>query len=84
MRSQLPTVLRDVPVGTTIGGTSAIQHDAEQQIAGSIWKLIVVLLAISYVVLLISLKSLVIPIKAIVMNLLSVGAGLGVLVAVFQ
>ncbi len=84
MRRQLPTVLREVAVSATVGGTSAIQHDAEQQIASSIWKLIVVLLVISYGVLLISLKSFVIPVKAIVMNLLSVGAGLGVLVAVFQ
>ncbi len=84
MRKRLPLMLRGIPVSATVGGTSAIQHDAEQQISSSIWKFMAVLLAISYVVLLFVLRSFVIPIKAIVMNLLSVGAGLGVLVAIFQ
>ena len=41
-------------------------------------------LALSYLVLLLLLRSVVLPLKAVLMNLLSVGAAYGVLVAVFQ
>jgi len=41
-------------------------------------------LSLSYVVLLLLLRSVVLPLKAVLMNLLSVGAAYGVLVAVFQ
>jgi len=41
-------------------------------------------LALSFLLLMMAFRSLVVPLKAIVMNLLSVGAAYGVLVAVFQ
>jgi RND superfamily putative drug exporter len=48
------------------------------------WKIILFVLGLSYVVLLILLRSVVLPLKAVLMNLLSVGAAYGVLVVVFQ
>ena len=42
------------------------------------------MLAFSYLVLLVLLRSVLLPLKAVLMNLLSVGAAYGVLVAVFQ
>jgi RND superfamily putative drug exporter len=42
------------------------------------------ILAVSYLVLLVLLRSVLLPLKAIAMNLLTVGAAYGVLVAVFQ
>ena len=46
--------------------------------------MLVFILAASYVVLAILLRSVVLPLKAVLMNLLSVGAAYGVLVAIFQ
>src|SRR5947209_16101502 len=48
------------------------------------WKIAVFVLAFSYLVLLILLRSVLLPLKAVLMNLLSVAAAYGVLVAVFQ
>jgi uncharacterized membrane protein YdfJ with MMPL/SSD domain len=68
----------------SIGGTTALQKDMEDAVAGGLWKVILVVLALSYLVLLFLLRSVLLPLKAVVMNLLSVGAAYGVLVAVFQ
>jgi RND superfamily putative drug exporter len=48
------------------------------------WKILLFVLAFSYVVLLVLLRSVLLPLKAVVMNLLSVAAAYGVLVTVFQ
>jgi uncharacterized membrane protein YdfJ with MMPL/SSD domain len=53
-------------------------------VRGSMWKLLVFVLAFSYVVLLVLLRSVLLPLKAVLMNLLSVAAAYGVLVAIFQ
>jgi len=53
-------------------------------IFGGLWKMLLFILAACYVVLLVLLRSVVLPLKAVLMNLLSVGASYGVLVAVFQ
>ncbi len=42
------------------------------------------MLAFSYLVLFVLLRSVLLPLKAVLMNLLSVGAAYGVLVAIFQ
>ena len=41
-------------------------------------------LALSYLLLMVALRSIILPLKAIVMNLMSVGAAYGVVVALFQ
>ena len=51
---------------------------------GSLWKIALFVLAFSYVVLFFLLRSVLLPLKAVLMNLLSVGAAYGVLVAIFQ
>jgi RND superfamily putative drug exporter len=48
------------------------------------WKIITFVLALSFLVLMVMLRSLLLPLKAVLMNLLSIGAAYGVLVAVFQ
>ena len=48
------------------------------------WKIIVFVLAFSFLVLMLMLRSIVLPLKAVLMNLLSIGAAYGVLIAVFQ
>jgi uncharacterized membrane protein YdfJ with MMPL/SSD domain len=67
-----------------IGGESARIEDSRVQINGSMWKIIGFVLAFSFVVLVVMLRSLLLPLKAVLMNLLSIGAAYGVLVAVFQ
>jgi uncharacterized membrane protein YdfJ with MMPL/SSD domain len=67
-----------------VGGETARSHDVRGQIGGSMWKIVLFVLALSFVVLMVMLRSLILPLKAVLMNLLSIGAAFGVLVAVFQ
>ena len=48
------------------------------------WKILLFILGLSFLVLMVMLRSLLLPLKAVVMNLLSIGAAYGVLVVVFQ
>jgi uncharacterized membrane protein YdfJ with MMPL/SSD domain len=66
------------------GGESARIIDVRDLIAGSMWKILVFILGLSFIVLTVMLRSLLLPLKAVIMNLLSIGAAYGVLVAVFQ
>ncbi|MEA2255002.1 MAG: putative drug exporter of the superfamily [Solirubrobacteraceae bacterium] len=76
--------LRDrLPAGAQVGGTSAGLVDFHDLVDGSMWKIAVFVLGLSYVVLLLLLRSAVLPLKAVAMNLLSVGAAYGVLSLVF-
>ena len=67
-----------------VGGETARSHDVRDQISGSMWKIILFVLALSFLVLMVMLRSLLLPLKAVLMNLLSIGAAFGVLVAIFQ
>jgi RND superfamily putative drug exporter len=67
-----------------VGGETARSHDVRGQIGGSMWKIILFVLALSFLVLMVMLRSLILPLKAVLMNLLSIGAAFGVLVAIFQ
>jgi len=67
-----------------VGGETARSDDARAQVSGSMWKIVLFVLALSFVVLVVMLRSLLLPLKAVLMNLLSIGAALGVLVAIFQ
>jgi len=67
-----------------VGGETARIVDVQDQIDGSMWKIIVFILGFSFLVLMLMLRSVLLPLKAILMNLLSIGAAYGVLVVVFQ
>jgi uncharacterized membrane protein YdfJ with MMPL/SSD domain len=67
-----------------IGGVSASQVDITDLISGSMWKILLFLLGLSYVVLLVLLRSVVLPLKAVLMNLLSVGAAFGLLSLIYD
>jgi RND superfamily putative drug exporter len=67
-----------------VGGETARTDDVRAQISGSFWKIVGFVLALSFIVLMVMLRSLLLPLKAVLMNLLSIGAAFGVLVAVFQ
>jgi RND superfamily putative drug exporter len=67
-----------------VGGETARSQDARAQVSGSMWKIVLFILALSFLVLMVMLRSLLLPLKAVLMNLLSIGAAFGVLVAIFQ
>ena len=67
-----------------VGGETARSEDTRHQISGSMWKIVLFVLSLSFVVLMVMLRSLLLPLKAVLMNLLSIGAAFGVLVAIFQ
>jgi len=67
-----------------VGGETARGHDVRTLIEGSMWKIVLFVLGLSFLVLMAMLRSLLLPLKAVLMNLLSIGAAFGVLVAIFQ
>jgi uncharacterized membrane protein YdfJ with MMPL/SSD domain len=67
-----------------VGGETARGEDVREQVSGSMWKIILFVLSLSFLVLMVMLRSLILPLKAVLMNLLSIGAAFGVLVAIFQ
>jgi uncharacterized membrane protein YdfJ with MMPL/SSD domain len=68
----------------SIGGSSAQIRDFSDLISGGLWKIFAFVMVCSYLVLLVVLRSVLLPLKAVLMNVLSVAAAWGVLVAVFQ
>lgn len=84
LRGALAASLNETQVTVALGGTPAVQLDEVHAVATNMWKVIVAVLVMAFLILTILLRSILLPLKAIVMNLLSVGAAYGVLVVVFQ
>jgi uncharacterized membrane protein YdfJ with MMPL/SSD domain len=80
----VPTAALARVASVDVGGETARSQDARAQVSGSMWKIVLFVLALSYLVLMVMLRSLLLPLKAVLMNLLSIGAAFGVLVAIFQ
>ncbi len=71
-------------VEADVDGVSAFNHDLNEEVGGDLWKVMVLVLVLCYLVLLVLLRSVLLPLKAVIMNLLSIGAAYGVIVMVFQ
>jgi putative drug exporter of the RND superfamily len=67
-----------------VGGATAGSLDLAREISGQLPVVVLAVLALSFVLLAMAFRSLVLPLQAIVMNLLSVGAAYGLIVATFQ
>jgi len=67
-----------------VGGATAMVADFDEEMLGSLLRVIPAVLALTFVALLILFKSVLIPLKAIALNLFSVLAAYGFLVYVFQ
>src|SRR5204862_3176548 len=67
-----------------VGGDTASSKDYNDTLASHTPLVFMFVLGLAFLLLLVTLRSIVIPLKAIVLNLLSVGAAYGFLVAVFQ
>jgi uncharacterized membrane protein YdfJ with MMPL/SSD domain len=81
----LPATVGTIPGATyAVSGTTAGSHDFNQAMKHSAPLVFGFVLTFAFVLLLVSFRSVVIAAKAIVLNLLSVAAAYGVLIAVFQ
>jgi putative drug exporter of the RND superfamily len=82
--SVVPPLERTSGASVFIGGATASQIDFAHVLASKLPLFIGIVIALSALLLLIVFRSLVIPVQAAVMNLLSIGASLGVVQLVFQ
>jgi RND superfamily putative drug exporter len=80
----IPPIEQRTHASVYIGGTTATYIDFSSVLSSKLWLFIAVVVALSALLLAIVFRSLVIPLQAAVMNLLSIGGALGVIVAVFQ
>ncbi len=80
----IPPVVNGTDVNALVGGQTAGGIDAANFLGSRLFLVIGAVLILSYLLLMTVFRSVVIPLKAVIMNLLSVGAAYGVIVAVFQ
>jgi len=80
----IPEVTAGTGVTVYVGGTTAIFADFAKVLSSKLPLFIGLVVILSFILLAIVFRSLVIPLTAAIMNLLSIGAAFGILVAVFQ
>jgi RND superfamily putative drug exporter len=80
----IPPVVDRTGVDAQVGGETAGSIDAATFLGGRLPVVIAAVLALAFLFLMAVFRSVVLPLKAVVMNLLSVGAAYGVMVAVFE
>ena len=83
-RNVIPPIDKATGATAYIGGVTAAQIDFSQVLASKLWLFIGVVVLLSALLLMVVFRSLLIPLQAALMNLLSIGASMGVVVAVFQ
>jgi RND superfamily putative drug exporter len=81
---QLPPVAAATDSTIYVAGATAIQIDLTDVMSSKLPLFIGIVVGLSALLLLVVFRSVVIPLKAALMNLLSIGAALGVVVAIFQ
>jgi putative drug exporter of the RND superfamily len=82
--SVIPPVERNTGARVYVGGATAAQVDFSHVLASKLPLFIGVVVALAALLLLVVFRSFVIPIQAALMNLLSIGASLGIVQAVFE
>jgi RND superfamily putative drug exporter len=80
----IPAVTSGTGVTVYVGGTTAIFADFAKVLTSKLPLFIGLVVVVSFILLAIVFRSLVIPLTAAIMNLLSIAAAFGILVAVFQ
>ncbi|HEY7618518.1 MAG TPA: MMPL family transporter [Solirubrobacteraceae bacterium] len=81
---RLPAVAKATDTTLLVGGSTATSIDFSRVLANKLPLFIAIVVGLSALLLLLVFRSVVIPIQGALMNLLSIGASLGVTVAVFQ
>jgi RND superfamily putative drug exporter len=85
LRTQvLPAAVRGTGAQVYVGGVTAGYIDLGQRIQDRLLLFIGAVVALSFILLMMVFRSVLVPLKAAIMNLLSIGAAFGVIVAVFQ
>jgi RND superfamily putative drug exporter len=80
----LPAVVGRGPAQAHIGGAAATLSDVGLRTSQRLPVFVGAVLALSFVLLLLVFRSVLVPLKAVLLNLLSIGAAYGIMVAVFQ
>jgi putative drug exporter of the RND superfamily len=80
----IPAALDGTDADAFVGGRTAMQADLSDRISDRLLAFILVVIALSFVLLMMVFRSVMVPLKAAIMNMLSIGAAYGVIVAVFQ
>ena len=80
----VPPVEQATGIQASIGGATALTADLSSVLADKLPLFIAVVVGLSLLLLTVVFRSLVIPVKAAFMNVLSIGAALGVITFVFQ
>ena len=80
----IPAALAGTDADAYVGGRTAMQADLSDRISDRLLAFILVVIALSFVLLMMVFRSVMVPLKAAIMNMLSIGAAYGVIVAVFQ
>jgi len=80
----IPPIEEETDAQVHVGGINAIFEDFGNAIAGKLPLFIGVVVLLSALLLMMVFRSIWVPLKAMVMNLLSIGAAFGLVVAVFQ
>ena len=80
----IPAATRGTGTHVYVGGSNAIFNDFSKVLASKLPQFIGVVVLLSFLLLMTLFRSLVVPIKAAILNLLSIAAAFGVVIAVFQ
>ncbi|MFB8394175.1 MMPL family transporter [Streptomyces yangpuensis] len=80
----LPTAIGDGPARAHVGGAAASLSDVGRRTSQRLPVFVAAVLAMSFLLLMLVFRSVLVPLKAVLLNLLSIGASYGIMVAVFQ
>ena len=80
----IPPVVKGTDVTILVGGETAAGVDASHYLSDRLPLVIALVISLSFLLLMTVFRSIAIPVKAAIMNLISMGAAYGVIVAVFQ
>jgi RND superfamily putative drug exporter len=80
----LPTATAGTGLDVAVAGGVAIGVDFTDYLSERLPYFLAAVLGLSFLLLMVVFRSLLVPLKAVVMNLLSIGAAYGIVVAVFQ
>ncbi len=80
----LPQAEAEAGVDVAVTGTVAVNNDFSNYLESRLPVFFGAVLALSFILLMVVFRSVLVPVKAVIMNLLSIGAAYGIVVALFQ
>src|SRR5207244_12967930 len=79
----IPVAVGGSDLQVHVGGETAVGADLAQRMSNRLPEFFTAVLVLSFLLLMVVFRSILVPLKAVIMNLLSIGAGYGVIVAIF-